>query len=1035
MNLTKLSVKRPLTMIMIFCIIIVFGAMGFLKMPVNLMPDIDAPVATVITTWAGAGPEDIEEQVTDIIAEAVSAIGGVDTVISMSMEGMSAVMMQFDFGTDMAEIMSTIRDKVDNVQYALPDGVKKSTVSQIDMNASAIATLVVSSELDSHATMSYAEDTVVTRLKQISGITSVDILGGEVYEVSIEVDPVLLSRYGVSIDTISAVLGSANMTYPFGTLTEGDNKYTVRSFEEITSIEDIETLQIATGTGKMIALSEVATITYGLQEADAIYRYNGKDSLLINISKQQSANTVQIMKKVNSALEKLNAQNSDYILALSYDESAYINESMNSVWSTLILSSIIAFLVILVFLKSFKASFIVALAIPLSIVGAIAALYFSGQTLNLITVSGLMLGVGMVVDNSIVVIENIFKKRSQGNDLESASITGTTSVSGAIIASTLTTVAVFIPMIFTDGMIRMMFGALSLSIIYALLFSILVALTIVPALFNKMSSGSQFKAAKELKEKDAPIFNRFMKFYEKLIRLALNHKIIVVALSIALFVFSLGFMDQIGMDLMPSADKGALTISIELPKGISLESSDYYVSMAEAKISDIPEIKTLTTSIGSSGSSILGGDSSTASISVALVSQKERERTTKEVSNEIRDLLATVPDCTISVSADDSMMMGMSGFSIEVSGPDLDVLKVLSQDVESKLKGINGFVDVTNSLSDTSEEIRLKIDQKKVLEWGVNTASVNSLVRMALEGSDITTAKINDYTVDVHIGLKEGTITTVDDLLRLTVKSQTGQEVPLSTFSTLEITKGAQSLNKTDGNYTVTLSATLADGVDTATAQSEANKVLADVVIPKNYQIGQGVQMEMMMETFGSLALALVMAILLVYMVMVAQFESFKKPFIIFFCIPFGFVGVIASLILFNCSLSIPAFIGVILLVGIVVNNGIVLIDYIEQLRKETDMSLVDCVAIGSASRLRPVLMTTLTTVLAMIPMVLAIGEGSETMQPMGVTVAGGLTVSTLVTLILVPTIYLIVESISEKRKAKKVAKFAAKNAKTTFSA
>ncbi|WP_083461354.1 efflux RND transporter permease subunit [Cellulosilyticum ruminicola] len=1003
MNLTKVSVKRPLTMIMVFCIIVVFGTLGYLKMPVNLMPDIDMPVATIMTTWSGAGPSDIEEQVTDVIAESVSAIGGVDTVISISTESMSAVMMQFDFGTEMSEIMSTIRDKVDSVQSRLPDDAKRPTISQVDINAAAIGTLVLTSKLDSNSTMTYAEDTVQARLEQISGVTSADIRGGQVYKVTVDVDPTLLTRYGVTMDTVATVLSSANMTYPFGTLSEGQDQFTIRSFEELTSVDEIETLQIVTNTGKTINLSEVAKVTYDVAKSESLYRYNGESSLLIDINKQQSSNTVQLMKKVYKVIDELNEQNPEYQLVLSYDESDYINESMNSVWSTLFLSAGIAFLVILVFLRSFKASFIVALAIPLSIIGAIAAMYFSGQTLNLISVSGLMLGVGMVVDNSIVVIENIFKKREENIDLETASIIGTTSVSGAIIASTLTTVAVFLPMIFTDGMIRMMFTSLSLSIIYSLLFSVFVAITLVPAIFNKMKVGGSGIS------KPSFIFSKFQNAYERLLRLALNHRFITILLAIVLLASSFGLVGQIGTDLMPSADKGVMTVSIELPKGLDVQSSDYYIAMAEEKLLDIKEITSMTTSFTKEVS--LMGNPNTATIALKLTSKKEREEGIKQIADRVRDILATVPDCTISISIDDSMMMSSSGFSVEVSGPDLDVLETISIDVANALKPIESFLDVTTSIADTSEEIRLHIDQKRATEWGVSVASVNSLVRMALEGSDVTTARIDSSTVDVHLQLKDGTVNGLDDLERLTVKSsKTGQEIPLSAFTTFEKHIAAKTLRKTDGQYIVTVSATLADGVDSGTAQKLANEAIAKLTLPRDYEVGQGAQTEMMMESFQSLALALVMAILLVYMVMVAQFESFKKPFIIMFSLPFGFVGVVVSLLAFGCSLSIPSFIGVILLVGIVVNNGIVLIDYIEQLRKETDMSLMECIAKGAASRLRPVLMTTLTTVLAMLPMALGIGEGAETMQPMGVVVAGGLTISTLVTLVLIPTIYLIFE-------------------------
>ncbi|MDF2596039.1 MAG: cation/multidrug efflux pump, partial [Clostridia bacterium] len=748
----------------------------------------------------------------------------------------------------------------------------------------------------------------------------------------------------------------------------------------------------------------------------------------LSINKQQSANTVQVMKDAKKTLAKLNTANPDYTLALVNDESEYINSSMNNVWNTLALSSIISLVVILLFLKDLRSSVIVAVAIPLSIIGAVAALYFSGQTLNLITVGGLVLGVGMVVDNSIVVIENIFNKRhSTDLGIHDSAIVGTTSVTNAILASTLTSVAVFLPIFFTTGIAKIMFGALAQSIIYSLLFSIVVAITLVPSLFAKLSTG---KKHKEVVEKPAPIFDKVKDGYEHLLKFCLSHKSIVIIGSIVILVVSFMKMSSIGMDLMPVADQGALSISMELPKGLSLESSDYYLTMAEEKLSAVPEIKNTTSSLGSGGGmgSMMGGSSNSASISVNLVDKKERERSTAEVSDDVRTLLATIPDCKITVSLADSSMGGMggSGYSINVQGPDLDVLEVLAKQVEERIAGLEGFQDVESSLSDTTEEAQIKIDTERALEWGINTQTVTSMLRMSIEGSTVTTAKIDDHTVDVNLKLEDEKIQSVNDLLNLKVRSASGENIPIGAFSHIVLADGLRSLSKTDGNYSISISAALKD-LDMGAAQAAVLEATSDLNIPRDYSLSSGSNMEMMMESFASLAQALGISVILVYMVMVAQFESFKKPFIIMFSVPFAFVGVVWSLVISGASLSIPAFIGIILLVGIVVNNGIVLIDYIEQLRKESDISLMDAVAHGSATRLRPVLMTTLTTVLAMVPQMLALGEGSETMQPMGIVVFGGLSFSTLVTLLLIPVIYILFERHEEKKQARKAARAAKK--------
>ncbi|MDF2878802.1 MAG: cation/multidrug efflux pump [Clostridia bacterium] len=1028
MNVTKISVKRPLTIIMVFCVLIVFGYMGFTKMPLELMPDIEIPVVSVSTVWGGAGPEDIDTQVTEVIEDAVSAVNGVDTVIAYSMEGVSAVILQFEFGIDMTEALNNVRNKVELVQANLPDSVNKSTVSQIDITAMPISQLVITSELDDVTVMRYAEDIVQPSFEQVQGITSADIQGGSIAEISVTANSTMLERYGVTLDTISGIIKSSNLTVPYGTITEGEDKITLRTAEELTSLEQIKALQIPTATGKTIQLDKVCDVIYGYADQTSIYRYNGKDSLLLSINKQQSANTVQVMKDAQKTLAKLNTANPDYTLSLVNDESEYITSSMNSVWSTLALSSIISLVVILLFLKDLRSSVIVAVAIPLSLIGAIAALYFSGQTLNLITVGGLVLGVGMVVDNSIVVIENIFNKRhSTDLGIHDSAIVGTTSVTNAILASTLTSVAVFLPIFFTTGIASIMFGALAQSIIYSLVFSIIVAVTLVPSLFAKLSTG---KKHKEVVEKPAPIFDKVKDGYEYLLKFCLSHKSIVIIGSIVILVVSVMKMSSIGMDLMPVADQGALSISMELPKGLSLEASDYYLSMAEEKLSSVPEIENTTSSLSSGGgmSMMMGGDSNSASISVNLVDKKERDKSTAEVSTDVRALLATIPDCKITVSMADSSMGGMggSGYSINVLGPDLDVLEVLATQVEEKIRGLEGFQDVESSLSDTTEEAQIKIDTERALEWGINTQTVTSMLRMSIEGSTVTTAKIDDHTVDVNLKLEDEKIQSVNDLLNLKVRSASGENIPLGAFSHIVLADGLKSLSKTDGNYSISISATLKD-MDMGTAQAAVLEATSDLKIPRDYSLGSGSSMEMMMESFASLAQALGISVILVYMVMVAQFESFKKPFIIMFSIPFGFVGVVWSLVIAGVSLSIPAFIGIILLVGIVVNNGIVLIDYIEQLRKESDISLIEAVAHGSATRLRPVLMTTLTTVLAMIPQVLALGEGSETMQPMGIVVFGGLSFSTLVTLLLIPVIYVIFELHEEKKQARKAARAAKK--------
>ncbi|MDB0438125.1 AcrB/AcrD/AcrF family protein [Clostridioides difficile] len=1003
MNLTHTSVKRPLTIIMVFLVLIVFGGIGYKKMSINLMPDIEIPVVMVMTTWTGAGPQDVDEQVSQKVDESLSSVSNVSSTISNSQESVSMVVAQFEFGTNLDEIMNDVRSKVDALQTSLPDDAAKPTVLKLDMNAQAIGQLVISGgNNNAQALRKYAEDVIQPKIESIDGTTSADIKGGEKAQVNVIADPSVLSNYGVSLSTIKGILSSSNKTFPYGSITQGEDKIVLRSIDKLESLDDIKQIQIPVKGGNTVNLDTLCSVDYGFADKDSIYRYNGKSSLVIDISKQQDANTVKVMQDAYKYVDELNKENPQFKIKIANDTSAYISESINSVMSNLLISAVIAFVVIFAFLKSVRASLVVAVAIPISIIGAIAILYFTGESLNLITASSLVISVGMVVDNATVVIENIFKYRKSGRlSIDDCAIEGTRTVTNAILASTLTTIAIFLPIMFTEGIAKITFGALGKTLIASLAFSFIGAITLVPSVFAKLSKG---KSSEKMKEKDSPIFDKVSEGYKRLLSVCLRHQKLVVISSLLIFVASLFGMSFIGMDFMPAADKGELAISIELPKGLSLEANDYYVSMTEKKVSDIPEIKTLITSLTSDS------NNNGAKIAIELESKKNRKRTTDEIEKEIIDRVATVPDCKINVSQNSSVMGGTSGadFTLEMKGPDLDVLKILGKEVEKEFSSIKGFRNVETSLTDTTQEAQFTIDKHRAQEYGVNTAEIAGLLRTAINGDSVTTATIDDYKVDVNLKFKADSVDNIEDIKQLKVNSSNGKEVPLGAFSDIKMADGLQSISRTDGNFSVNVTATL-DNLDAGTATKLALEKTNKMVIPKDYSIGVGGETEMMNESMVSLGFSIIIAIALVYMVMVAQFESFSKPFIIMFCVPFAFVGVVLSLLVTGQSLSTVGMLGIILLIGIVVNNGIVLIDYIEQLRKANRSNdLIGLVSIGCAARLRPVLMTTATTILGMLPTALSLGEGGETMQPLAVVIMGGLTVSTLITLVLIPTIYLI---------------------------
>ncbi|WP_195979982.1 efflux RND transporter permease subunit [Clostridium butyricum] len=1018
MSMTKTSVKRPLTIIMVFLVVLMFGGIGYSKMPANLMPDIDVPVALVMTQWSGAGPEDIDDQISEPIEKSLSSISNVKTTVSKSSEGVSMVVAQFEYGTDVDEKLNDIRSKIDTVKMTLPDDVDTPSILKMDMNAQAIAQIVVSGEGSSDDIMKYAEDTVQVKLESIDGITSADINGGDKTQINVIADPTILSSYGVSLDTIKGLLSATNKSYPYGSITQGDDKIVIRSVDKVEALEDIKAIQIPMSNGETVSLDKICTVEYGTVDKQSIYRYNGQESLVMDVQKQQDANTVQVMKNVNSKISELNNENSQFNLKIVNDTSEYINSSINDVMKNLILSAVIAFFVILLFLKSGRASFVVAVSIPTSIIGAIALLYFTGETLNMVTLSSLVIAVGMVVDNATVVIENIFKYRKDPNlSLEEAAIQGTNTVSTAVMASTLTTVAIFLPILFTEGFTKIMFGSLAKTLIFALTLSLIVALTLVPSIFAKLSGG---KNGAKMEEKPSPIFDKISEGYKNIIVLALKHKAVVILISVGMFIgaIALGATGAIGMDFMSSGDEGMVSISIKLPEGLDLEPSDYYVSMAEEKVSDIPEIETMITQIGSG--SAMGSGGSTASISLDLVSSKERKRTTDEIEQDVVERLKVVPDCEINVSQTSSMSMGGSGDAqVDIKGPDLDVLEEIVNQAKANVEKVSGFRNIETSLADSNKEAQFKIDKRKASLLGINTSSIASTLRTAISGSDATTVTIDDYDYDVNLKFKDSSINSIDDIGQIKVTSASGQQVPLNAFAEIKMADGLKSISRTDGDYSVSITAK-ADNMDTSTASRLLTQAVNEVDMPRDYSIDVGGSAEMMNESMSSLVMAMVIALILVYMVMVAQFESFSKPFIIMFSIPFAFVGVVIALVISRISLNVVGMLGAILLVGIVVNNGIVLIDYIGQLREaKVQGTLEDIVAKGCAARLRPVLMTTMTTVVGMIPSALAFGEGGDMMQPLAVVIIGGLSVSTLVTLVLIPTVYLIFDKIENSLRSK----------------
>lgn len=1026
--MTSLSVRRPLLILMCVLVVLLFGSISLTHLPLDLLPNFDAPALTVVAIWPGAGPRDVETQITKVLEKELASVNSLGSLSGYSVEGASVSVLSFDFGVDMAQALSQTRDKVDKAVNDLPEDVNRPLVEMVSLNTRPLATIILSGEVDPDRLVDYAETTVKNALERMDGVVSVDLAGHQLREIQVDVLPAHLERYGLDLSSIIGCISLANLSVPYGEIIEGDRSITVRGIAELNSLEELSSLPIPTATGATVPLEALAEIREGYSDQSSLFRHNGQPSLRIAIQKQQTANAVQVMDAVLAEIERLNAAHSEIQLTVIDDQSEFIRKSLGNVLESLLSGAALAIVVIYVFLRDLETSLIIATSIPISVIGAVAGLYFSGATLNIISLGGLALGIGMLVDNSIVVIESIFQQREAGLSPAESAIKGTGSVALAISASTLTTIAVFVPVVFTEGISGIVFKDLSMSVVYSLVFSLLVALTFIPSLSAALGNlrlrlsnrgGALWRPQLLLKLMDLFTngFDRLVLIYRDFLArcLRMPKRVMMAALGIAAASLLSAFF--LGFEFMPPIDQGNFLATVTLPEGLLIENALPYLEDIEARLLQIPEVVSITASMGASSTLSLTEGSSDASLTCNLLPLSERRRSSAELAEEARRIMADYPDGDVQISANDSIMdvmvgSGLSGFELTVKGPELEVLQLLEQQIVAELKEVASLRNIQSSLSQSRSEARISLDLKKALERGVNPQTAISLLRAAIEGTVPATASVDEgeEKIDVRVRIAPRYLDSIESLEYLMIPSALGTELPLAAFATIEEAPGISSLNRIDREPGFTISASVF-GADISNATSAAEKQLQGIVLPQGYSMKVGGDSELMGDAFAGLANSLLLAVVLVYMVMVAQFESLKLPFLIMFAIPFGMTGAIFALVLARYSLSISSFIGLIALAGVVVNNAIVLIDSIETARREQpERPLLDVTAEACQTRLRPVFMTTLTTVIALIPLALGFGEGSEIMSPMAAAMVGGLLLSTLVTLVLVPSIYAALE-------------------------
>lgn len=1018
MNIVKLSVIRPIAMGMVIVLILILGGVSAKNMPVDLFPELTFPVAAVTATYDGAGPREVENLLAKPLENAMGTIPNVESVTSISRNGGLLILVSFNWGTDMDFATLKMREKMDAVRDFLPSGAPSPRVMRFDPSDLPIMQLAITAENEEFSTLKrIAEEDIKPRLDGVEGVASVSIEGGANKEVQVNLDPEKLASYGLTIQQIQQIIGSENINLPAGSIEDQNQNLPIRVTGQFESIDDIAALPIPTNSGVLL-LKNIADIQEAYEETTQLSYLNGKDAIGISILKQSGSNTVTVAEDIEKKLNELDELlPKDVEMEMIFDQSQFINQSISAVSSNMLIGSGLAAGILFLFLRNLRSTLIIGFAIPLSIVTTFVFMYFSGQTLNLLTLGGLALGIGMMVDNAIVILENIYRSQQLGMPLKKAAIQGTREVGTAIIASTLTTVIVFLPIVFVEGLAAQLFKPLALVISFSLLASLFTALIIVPLL------SSLFLKVQEEKETSGKLFSSILQKYTTLLVIVLAHPKKTIFAIVSILALSLTGIPFIGTEFLPAQDQSFVSITAKLPEGSSLDATYEKTEEINNKIKDMNEIDLIYVKVGGAANFSYGAGTQTnqANYSILLKQVGERSRSDLEVAEDIRDRLKDVPNIGVSVSASDSGF-STDPISLSITGPDLQVLEQIANETVTLISNIEGVREPKSNYETGNPEIVVDIDREKAAAYGIGSAQIASAINDATKGIVASRLARNGEELDIRLVLESRFTSSLSDLESLLIKSPAGANVPLQSVAYISRGQGPSQIVRTDRLREITVRAGILNR-DLGTITEEIENTLKDhISLPNNqYKISFGGQNEQMNDAFYKLSLALALAVVLVYMVMAGQFESFFYPFIIMFSVPLTVIGVVLGLLVTGKPLGVGSLVGLLILTGIVVNNAIVLIDYLQQLKKE-GYELKESILLAGPTRLRPILMTTLTTILGLIPLTLGFGEGTEIQQPMAIVIVFGLSFATVITLIFIPAVYYLFEKRKiEKRMTPKV--------------
>ncbi|MBN1352663.1 efflux RND transporter permease subunit [candidate division KSB1 bacterium] len=1032
MKMTQTAIKRGVTFAMIYLIAIGFGLFSLSQLNLDLFPDLDFPMIAVISQYTGVGPFDIETVVTRPIEETVATVENIKKITSTSAQGLSVVMLEFDWGTDMNQAEIDVRNNLQFIEGMMPDDVTEPLVFAFNPSLQPILFLSISSDIHGLAELRrIAENDIEPRLERIPGVASAWTMGGLRREIKILVDPDRMRAHHIAMPQVTAAMQMNNLQLPAGWIDNATQEFTLRAAGEFTSIEQIQNTSVAEYNGSVIRVKDVANVVDGFAEQRQRVWNNDVPSVMLVVQKQSDANTVNVCEGVTSRLEQVKSEVAKGIeIGIVYDQSTFINRSMSNLGNTAFQAILLSFLVLLFFLRDMRSSLIVAATIPVSIIVTFAVMQQAGLTLNIISMAGLALAVGLLVDNSIVVLESIFRHQEEGESLRDSAANGTDEVAMAITASTLTTLSVFLPVLFVPGLAGELFNDMVVTICFSLTVSLFVALTLIPLLASRL-----LKLKKNLKSNG--IFSRMgesignglinlQSLYERSLGWALKYRKTVLLAALLAFALSVIALFSIGGDFLPKNDDGFIALAVDRSPGTSLDEMERSMHQLDGMLREnIPEAENIYTNFGQ-GEGVMALFSSRASsegdITVKLASINERKRGKFEIQDSLRKKVAMLPDLEVRFEDRGQTLFSAGGdISVELFGYDLDRAKALANEIKSKVEKIQGVVYTETSIREAAPELKINFDRQRIADLGMSTAQVGQVVSTSILGSVVTRYREGGDEYDIRVQLAEDARESKKDVENIMIMTPTGRQIPLRAVADVEYSKAPTEINREDQERVVRISMNIS-GRDLRTLTEEVTQVLKTVAIPNDFRVEIGGLAEEQQESFIYLGIAMLAAIILTYMVMASQFESLLNPFIILFTIPLSLIGVALALVVTGTNLNVMALVGVIMLVGIVVNNGIVLVDYINKLRQR-GKELFDAIIEAGRVRLRPVLMTALTTILAMLPLALGLGESGENWAPMARSVMGGLTVATMLTLIVVPVIYAVLERFLEKIRARRQAR------------